>query len=160
LNSLKMNAWTNTLKEAAIPGMIAGLASALALIVRGRHDTGHAPAAINAPSQWIWGKPALRQNRSSARFTATGMAIHQASSLLWAFVNQMLLSRTAVSRPNRALGTAALTTAMAAWVDLCLVPERLSPGFQHRLSKRSLVMVYALFGLGLALGSRVINSHK
>jgi hypothetical protein len=31
------------------------------------------------------------------------------------------------------------------------VPERLTPGFERRLSNRSLVMVYAAFGAGLAL---------
>lgn len=154
-----MKPWTDTLKEAWLPGMIAGLVSGLVLVVGGRRDTGHAPAAVNAPSQWLWGEKALHKNHSSAKYTATGMAIHQASSLLWAFVNQLLLGRTAASRPGRSLGTAALTTAMAAWVDLRVVPERLSPGFQHRLSRDNLVLVYVLFALGLALGNTLNQRH-
>jgi hypothetical protein len=37
-------------------------------------------------------------------------------------------------------------------VDLGLVPERLSPGFERRLSRPSTGLVYLSFGVGLALG--------
>ena len=50
-------------------------------------------------------------------------------------------------------------TAVAAWVDLRLVPHRLTPGFQRRLSSRSLLMVYTLFGMGLAAGSYLAKRH-
>lgn len=43
-------------------------------------------------------------------------------------------------------------TALAAVTDFKLVPERLTPGFEHRLSTPSLVLTYALFAAGLALG--------
>jgi len=40
---------------------------------------------------------------------------------------------------------------VAALVDLRLVPERLTPGFERRLSRRSLAWTYVGFGAGLAL---------
>jgi len=46
---------------------------------------------------------------------------------------------------------AAAVTAVAALVDLRIVPHRLSPGFQDRLSGRALVQVYGGFALGLVL---------
>jgi hypothetical protein len=49
------------------------------------------------------------------------------------------------------LGQAAAVSALAFFVDYQLTPERLQPGFDKRLSRPSMAMVYAAFGLGLAL---------
>ena len=43
-------------------------------------------------------------------------------------------------------------SALAAWVDLAVVPPALSPGFERRLSRGSLCLVYLGFAAGLALG--------
>jgi hypothetical protein len=37
-----------------------------------------------------------------------------------------------------------------------MTPERLTPGFEHRLSTRALLGVYACFAIGLALGSMAV----
>ena len=42
-------------------------------------------------------------------------------------------------------------TSLAAVIDLRAVPERLTPGFERRLSSGSLALVYLAFGAGLAL---------
>jgi hypothetical protein len=49
------------------------------------------------------------------------------------------------------LGRAAAVSALACFVDYQLTPERFRPGYEKRLSRQSLTMVYAAFGLGLAL---------
>jgi hypothetical protein len=43
-------------------------------------------------------------------------------------------------------------TALAAVVDLAIVPKRLTPGFEQRLTRPSITLVYAGFAVGLALG--------
>ena len=48
------------------------------------------------------------------------------------------------------LAPAAVITTTAYAVDFHFTPQRLTPGFEHRLSKRSLLTVYAAFALGLA----------
>ena len=50
--------------------------------------------------------------------------------------------------------SAAITTA-AYVVDFNLTPRRLTPGFEKRLSKRGLFIVYATFALGLATGALI-----
>lgn len=154
-----MKTWTRALRDAAIAGNIAGLASAAALVVCGRRDTGHHCAALNAPSQWLWGRKALRQNHASARFTGTGILVHQASAVFWSLVHEKALSRLTGAGAHQAMYAAALTTALAAWVDLRVVPERLTPGFNRRLTPGSLLAVYALFGVGLAVTSHLLNAR-
>jgi hypothetical protein len=48
---------------------------------------------------------------------------------------------------------AAATSVLACFVDYRLTPDRLTPGFEKRLSRRSLFVVYALFAAGLAAGT-------
>ena len=50
--------------------------------------------------------------------------------------------------------TAAVVTAIGAFTDLRLVPPRLSPGFEHRLSKTGVALVYLGFACGLALAAQ------
>ncbi len=132
-------------------GNLAGLVSAGVLLWRGRRDARAAAGALNAPSHWVWGRRALRRNTVDLRHTLLGLAIHQASSLFWAAAYRWLLG--ARPAPARVVGGALAVGALAAVVDLKLVPERLTPGFERRLSRPSLALVYLSFAAGLALGA-------
>jgi hypothetical protein len=48
---------------------------------------------------------------------------------------------------------AAAASAVACFTDYQLTPPRLRPGFEERLSRTSLLMVYLAFGAGLAAGA-------
>lgn len=48
-------------------------------------------------------------------------------------------------------------TAAAAVVDLLLLPRRLTPGFERRLSGRSLALVYAALAAGMVAGTMAIR---
>lgn len=153
-----MKTWKCALRDAVIVGSFASLTSLAPMILRSRAENATAWAALNAPSHWVWGDAALCQDACSVRYSALGLAIHHASAGFWALLHEKLLGRDESSRViARLLGKAALTTAVAAWVDLRVVPHRLTPGFQRRLSERSLLTVYVLFGLGLAAGSYLVN---
>lgn len=134
-------------------GLIASTASTAALAWRGRHDGSTAAAPINAISHWVWPRRALQTEQPSLRHTGTGAAIHYASSLLWATVFGVLRRRRANPTPANAVGDAAAVSALAALVDLKFTPARFTPGFEHRLTPRSLGFVYASFALGLAAGA-------
>lgn len=137
-------------KDSLRDSLVAGGLSTAALLWRGRRDDRSAAAPLNAISHWFWPRTALRRDGVSLRHTGTGVLVHFASSLLWGAVYAALRrGRRQPTALNAALDAAAVT-AMAATVDLKLVPERLTPGFEHRLSPRSLVLVYATFALGLA----------
>ncbi|MCW5659626.1 MAG: hypothetical protein KIT60_18150 [Burkholderiaceae bacterium] len=135
-----------------VGGLLAALLSNAALLWRGRAETGHAAAPVNAISHWFWPREALRRDRPSLQYTATGVALHYGSSLLWSTVYAALRARRRQTTPLNAAADAAAVTAVAAAVDLALVPERVTPGFEHRLSRPSLVLVYASFAVGLAFG--------
>lgn len=61
--------------------------------------------------------------------------------------------RPQAKRPLAALAGGAAASALACFVDYRLTPQRLTPGFEHRLSSRAMFAVYACFALGLAIGS-------
>ncbi|MGZ3182779.1 MAG: hypothetical protein ACXU8N_10085 [Telluria sp.] len=134
-----------------VTGTAAAVLSAAALAALGRRDSGSAIAPVNAVSHWLWGDQAARREDVSAKYTATGYAIHHASSIFWGVLFErafgQLLDRR---RPAQVLAAAAATTAVACVTDYKLTPRRLQPGFEKRLAIPSVALVYAAFGLGLA----------
>lgn len=135
-----------------LEGQLAGAVSTVVLLWRGWAEARAPLGAVNAPSHWVWGREALRRNRADGRHTVLGLLIHQASSLFWALAYRALMRGWGAPTPARAVGGALAVGAMAAVVDLKLVPQRLTPGFERRLSGRSLMLVYLAFAAGLALG--------
>lgn len=133
-------------------GLLAAVLSGALLLWRGRTDTGRAWPPINAISHWIWPREALRRSDASVKHTLTGALVHYGSSVFWAFVYRWLRSRRRHTGALDAAADAAAVTALAAVVDLALVPQRLSPGFERRLTRPSLGLVYAGFAVELALG--------
>lgn len=147
-------------KRAAVTGTLAGLLSMGVMAQRGRRETGSAIAPINAPSHWVYGEPALRQDAASLRYTVPGALIHQASGVFWGLLfDQLLRGGSGRTLKRIALGAAG-TTAVAALVDLKLVPQRLTPGFERRLSTRSVFMTYGAFAVGLALGGWLLRGRR
>jgi hypothetical protein len=133
-------------------GALAGLLSMAALALRGRAEAGSAAAPLNAVSHWLFGERALHLDRADLRHTALGAIVHVGSSMFWAALYDRIVCRR-TPRPAALAAGAAGITAVAAVTDFKLIPERLTPGFEHRLSTRSLVLTYALFATGLALGA-------
>lgn len=140
------------LRRAVWSGSVASVLSAMTLMACSKAEGDSAARAINAISHWWWGKPAYLQGRWRLRFSVPGFAIHHASSILWATLYERLSlrddARTAATVP---LARAAAVTVLAYNVDFHLTPSRLTPGFQHVVSKPSLLAVYVAFAAGLAL---------
>ncbi|WP_280155007.1 hypothetical protein [Piscinibacter sp. XHJ-5] len=139
--------------DALWSGTLASLASGAVLAWRGRAENASAAAPLNAPAHWFFGDESLRQDEVSWKHTATGLVTHHMSSVFWAALHQLLLARHRRVTPARVAGDAVAVTAIAAVVDLKLVPRRLTPGFERRLSRPSLAGVYVGFAAGLALGA-------
>ncbi|MEF8701319.1 MAG: hypothetical protein V5B33_18805 [Candidatus Accumulibacter sp. UW20] len=154
-----MKTWKQAFKKAVIVGSLASLTSMAGLAFFGRRENGTLWATLNAPSHWLWGKQALRQDGASLRYTACGVLIHHLSSGFWALVQARLPSDDRHAFPQR-LRNATVTTAVAAVVDLALVPQRLTPGFQQRLSPASLTVVYVLFAVGLMAGGYLADRQS
>jgi hypothetical protein len=161
---------TSMWRDAVTSGSAASALSLIALMLGGRRENASAVAPINAVSHWLYGPRAYRVDRTTLAHTALGAGVHHASAILWGGLYALLLRRMAASRPRPATGAsrgtgasapglsvpevvagAAVVTAVAALTDLRLVPPRLSPGFENRLSPTSVTAVYVAFGTGLAL---------
>jgi hypothetical protein len=147
--------WKQALRDGSLPGALAGAFSMAALAVRGHRENGSALAPLNAPSHWLWGDEALRQDGPSVRYTAAGLVIHHASAWMWGVLYQRFFAIRQRQAPwTRHVRQAAVATTAAAVVDLALTPQRFTPGFERRLSTPGLVLVYAAFAIGVAAGSR------
>lgn len=137
----------------AVSGGLSGLLSMVALARRSRMDSGSGYDALNAPSHWLYGEEAFSKHRFIWRFTAGGFIIHHAAACFWAFFYDRLLRVIRARRdPAKIVVATTVLTAIAALIDLKVVPRRLSPGFEHQLSSKSLMWVYGAFGAGLLLG--------
>jgi hypothetical protein len=86
------------------------------------------------------------------RYSLPGYVIHHASSTLWAVIYEKVFGRKAQSKAiaPALLGGVAIA-GLACFVDYNLTPKRLQPGFEKRLSSRSLFFLYGAFGLALAV---------
>lgn len=147
-----MKTWQEAAADARFSGGAAAAGSLAMLALCGRRRIGSAVAPINAPSHMVWGDVALRKNSPSLRYTLPGLALHVGSSLFWGVLYEKFFAPPAGAGAGAALRNAGAATAGAALVDLRLVPSRLTPGFERRLSSASLLLVYGAFAFGLAIG--------
>lgn len=148
-----MKSWSDAARDGLLSGGLAAAATIAVLAARGWRDNASVTAPINAVSHVFWGDEALRETGTTLRHTLPGLLVHGASALMWA----VLYERWAGDPGGRSLlrltrDTAAATAAIAA-VDLKLVPKRLTPGFERRLSPTSLSLVYVALGAGLMAGT-------
>ena len=148
------------LERAVISGSAASVVSAAILVARGQAELNAPAAPLNGPSQWVWGLQAPYVNRASVRHTLVGYLIHHLASIFWGCFYEFAIQRRKARDPLEVAKVAAGTAATAAFVDYCLTPERLQPGFQKRLSFASMVMVYAGFAAGLAAATLAKASRR
>ena len=143
--------WERALNRALLSGSAASVLSTAALAARGRSESGSAPAPINAVSHWYWGDRATRVDQTRIKYTVPGYLTHHAMSIFWAVVFEKVFAGRSRRKPVSVAAASAATAAMACFVDYQMTPRRFTPGFEHRLSKMSLLLVYAAFAAGLAL---------
>lgn len=151
----------HTVLRVLLAGTCASLFSAAALAEAGRREAGSAAAPVNAVSHWYWDREALYRQEVDLRHTVVGYATHHAASLFWAaLLAAFLRSRPAMHTVPRTVAACFATSAVACVVDFKLTPQRLTPGYEHRLSRRSLAVTYLLFGVGLAIGSLLLGADR
>lgn len=149
-----MKNWPEALRDGMRSGALAAAATVGVLALRGRREDGSAVAPLNAVSHVYWGERALQEDRVSLRYTGAGFVTHVVSALMWGVVYEKLLGERGRRPLSRLVRDTAAATAAIAAVDFAVVPERLTPGFEHRLSTPSLLGVYTALGLALAAGTR------
>jgi hypothetical protein len=156
-----MNPWKRAAREALISGATASLLSTAAMLVAGKveHDAPAGP--LNGPGQWVFGRQAAHRRRFNLGHTLTGFVIHHLTATGWALLHERVFGRRKVAQtPARQMRNAAITAAVANFVDYRLTPKRLQPGFDAQLSKKSMFAVYAAFAAGLALYDLTSRSRR
>jgi hypothetical protein len=152
-----MTTWKQALREGAVSGSCASLLSAAYLAWAG-HRHGKMAAPINAVSHWLFGNRALRRDAPSLRYTLTGYLIHHSASIFWGVLHAKYWgARPGHKQPLPAAAGAVAASGIACFVDYQLTPKRLTPGFEHRLSKPELANVYAFFAAGLLIGTLLMR---
>ena len=142
-----MKTWSEAAKDSTFTGSVASAATAAVAAALGKAEAGSAWAPLNAVSHAIWGDRAARRSGFSGKYTLTGTALNQGGAMFWALVYEKVFGRTR-SLPGALLGGAAVA-ALAFVVDYYVVPKRLTPGYEKRLSPRALAGIYGALALGL-----------
>jgi hypothetical protein len=145
-----MKTWRQAWNDGLVSGAIGSLVSTAALSLAGQKEIGSVLGPINVISRWLWGDRTAHHHEASLRYTATGYAIHHASATLWAVVYEKRFEKPGQSLAARISGGFGVA-AMACFTDYKLTPYRLQPGYEKHLSAPSLALVYASFGLALAV---------
>jgi hypothetical protein len=153
---------------------------AAAASLAGKREEGSYAAPLNATSHIVWGDDAASKDAPSLKYTLTGFLLNHASAIFWALFYEKLLGMDETRRDRvrpknwgkvpadglaerapfaQPLLDAAVVTAGAYITDYYLVPKRFTPGFEKRLSAKSMFAVYAALAAGLAIRD-VIRAGK
>jgi hypothetical protein len=156
-----VKSWRAAWHDGNQAGALASLLSAAVLAEASRRETGSPFACLNATSHWIWGGEAAGHQSFSLRYTVNGYLIHHAASCFWGVLYERGVGEQMDHLPASAKVAAGLAAAgFACLVDYRVVPRRLSPGFELRLSRRSIAAGYLAFGLGIALAGMARAERK
>jgi hypothetical protein len=115
-------------------------------------------ATLDAMSHIAYGDKAFAHTELCAKHTLVGAALNAGAMGTWAWVH----ARIARRRPRsvtRAFVTGAAVAALAYVVDYHVVPRRLTPGFEARLSPRGFVAMYAVMAASLAAGELLAHGR-
>ncbi len=137
-----------------LQGMVYAAAGTTAVAALAGEAENHAPLGpINAISHILFGDEAATHNEFSAKHTLSGVLLNTAAIGSWAVVGELLFGGK--HRPTTipsALAAGAAVSAIAYVTDYHLVPDRLTPGFEKRLSNKSLLAIYGTLAVGLGMG--------
>ena len=131
-------------------------ATTAAVALLSKRDTGRPAAGINAISHIAWGDEAGKHDDVDVKHTVVGALLNVGAMVSWALVGELL------PRPRTLLGAArngVLVSGLAYVTDYYIVPRRLNPGFEQRLSKRSLFETYAVLAGSYALSAALTRQR-
>ena len=96
-----------------------------------------------------------RQRVLDAKHTLSGAGLNAASVTMWAGLHELLFGKWAKKGPVEAIVSGAAVSAMAYAVDYHVVPKRLTPGFEKKLSSQGMWITYGVLALSFAVGALI-----
>ena len=124
-----------------------GVATTAAVVVCDIVENRRSVGALNAISHIAWEDDALSQDKVSAKYTGVALGLNMTAHAGWALIYEAFFGK---SRGAKSLFGGALVAALAYIVDYKIVPPRFTPGFEHRVSGRSIFWIYVALALALA----------
>jgi len=148
---------SNPIARTLLTSAVTSAATTTALFLLSSKDTGHPAAALNATSHIVWGDKATKYDDWDVPHTLLGGLLNAGAMGFWSAVQSLL------PEPRTAFGAvrnATVVTAVAYVTDYYLVPKRLTPGFEQRLSPRSLFGAYAVLAAALAVSAFALRRRS
>lgn len=139
--------------DTLVTGALATAATSVTMALCGKAEGMPAVAPFNAVSHILYGDRAATIDEARADTTAPGFALNAAAMGLWAGVHDALFGEKSKHDLGTALLAGAATSAAAYIVDYYVVPKRLTPGFELRLSGGSMLAIYGALAVALAIGT-------
>lgn len=139
------------LRNAFVTGTIAAVATTVAAAVFAKAEKKGVAEVLNAPSHIAWGDEAFEAKKLDVKHTWVGIKLNALAVTMWALVSETILGRKRRTLTKTAVTAAAVTTA-AYVADYKVVPKRLTPGFEEKLSKKALFGIYVVLGVALLAG--------
>ena len=143
-----------SLSQTLFTSALTTAATTAALFALSKKDTQHPAAALNATSHILWGEDAAKYDDWDVRHTLAGALLNAGAMGAWSVVQGLFPA------PRSLFGAArngAAVTALAYFTDYHVVPQRLTPGFEHRLSRKSLLASYVVLAASLTLSGYVLR---
>jgi hypothetical protein len=144
----------NIVADALWEGAVATAATTTMAALCGELENHRAMAPVNAVSHILWGDKATRQSRPSLKYTVPGLLLNGAAVTSWALLKGLMFGpQERKKSAAQALTEGAIISGIAYVTDYYVVPERLTPGFEHRLSNKSLAGIYGVLAVSLGLAN-------
>lgn len=145
-----MKTWRAAIHDAPLSGSVACFATAATAAACGSAESRRPIAPINANSQVVRGQAAGHPLDAELKHTASALTINEGASIFWATLYERFFGSAADEGDvARAFVGGGAIAALAYVTDYHVVPTRLTPGWESRLSGKSLMLVYAAMGLSL-----------
>jgi len=142
------------LKHTLMSGAVTTAATTAVLGVLGALKDKDPAGPINAVSHILFGDDdAMGAKGVDAKHTLTGSVLNAASVTMWAGLHELLFGKFARKGPAQAVLSGAVVSGIAYAVDYHVVPKRLTPGFEKKVSKGGLFTTYAVLALSFAAGA-------
>ncbi|MBL8878604.1 MAG: hypothetical protein JNG88_05740 [Phycisphaerales bacterium] len=142
----------------AVIGAVAAIFVTIVLIVCGAIELNSPLAPVNCVSHILWGDVAFDRTEFSLKYTVAGLILNAAAIVMWGVLFEGFLYLTSMRLARAGANAAAVIITVAAFVvDYYIVPARLTPGFEARLSATALFVVYVSLALGLMIGDRIVR---
>lgn len=123
--------------------------------------SGRSPAEpMNAVGSHVAGQHASYRTSFSLQSTLPGVLINLGGCLFWSNVMEWWVRQQPLAGSRDALRRGAVAAALAYLVDYHGIPRRLRPGYERKLSRAQLLLVYSSLALALPLRAWVAGRRR